>query len=484
MKKILLLSAAMALGAAADNAQPITPGSGSLTDAAGNVWTITQSGSIMEGNQYTPGGGGTAALTIANGTVYGEDNGSGPVNPGGWFALSGNGQSWAPSAAPAASTASPVASTPVAGTSSQTAATSTVPAAAPVTVCAATASGAASSGFTTANGQIYSPNGTPFIARGVDVMYGNGNPSAAQIQASFPGTNFVRLAIYNYDSPASLSAYVNDLTSHGIVVELENHNNGAGNAGGSQGTIFTGAALAQEQAWYASVASAFANNPAVWFGTNNEPSQVNSSGQTDPAALSAWQQTTYNTIRAAGNNAPVMLEANSWGSGQTNAGYAAADYAGMTNVIWDLHYYGWVSGYSTNQSTVSSTLASMISDTSAIQSANGKIPVLIGEYGNSTTGQAIDPNGAQVVAAVQGSGLGSAAWAWGTGNPGDGLTNGDGTPSAYGQQVAGYFALTQNAPASIWACQGAPVTTTAAAAPPLVPQNSLSVIPAPSFGSN
>ena len=321
------------------------------------------------------------------------------------------------------------AATPAAATSTATGCSNAVPNYA-----------ASAGGFGTLGGQIYSPDGQPFIARGIDVMYGNGNPSAAQIQASFPGTNFVRLAIYNYDSPASLTAYVNDLTSHGIVVELENHDNGAGNAGGGQGTIFTGSALAQEQAWYSSVAAAFKTNPYVWFGTNNEPSEVNSSGQTDPAALSAWQQTTYNTIRAAGNNAPIMLEANSWGPGRTNVGYTASAYAGMTNVIWDLHYYGWVSGYSTSQSTVSSTLSSMISDTTAIQSADGQIPVIIGEYGNSTTGQAIDSNGSQVVTAVQQSGVGSAAWAWGTGNPGDGLTNGDGTPSAYGQQVAAFTA--------------------------------------------
>jgi hypothetical protein len=309
------------------------------------------------------------------------------------------------------------------------------------------------------------------------------------------------LAIYNYDSPASLSAYVNALTSAGIVVELENHNNGAGNAGGGQGTIFTGSALSQEQAWYSSVALAFAGNPAVWFGTNNEPSEINpATGQTDTAALSAWQQTTYNTIRAAGNNAPIMLEANSAGAGQTNVGYTASDYTGMTNVIWDLHYYGWVSGYSTNQSTVSSTLASMISGTQTIQSANGRIPVIIGEYGNSTSGTSIDANANQVLGAVQGSGVGSAAWAWGTGNPGDGLTTGNGTASAYGQEVAGYFALTQNAAAGTWSCsslsnsiatavaaipQTSPVLGAAAAASaPLVPQNSLSVIPAPSFGSN
>jgi hypothetical protein len=352
-----------------------------------------------------------------------------------------------PVAAPAAASAAAASGSPPPSAASAAAASGGPPSATNPVVPFTSACGntvpnyaASAGGFGTLDGQIYSPNGDPFIARGVNVMYGNGNPSAAQLQADFPGINYVRLAIYNYDSPAALTAYVNDLTSHGIVVELENHNNGAGNAGGNQGTIFTGAALAQEQAWYSAVAAAFKTNPYVWFGTNNEPSEVNANGQTDPAALSAWQQQTYQTIRSAGNNSPVLLEANSWGPGKTNAGYTASDYAGMTNVIWDLHYYGWLSGYSTNQSTVTSTLAGMIADTAAIQSADGKIPVLIGEYGNSTTGQAIDANGNQVVTAVQQSGAGSAAWAWGSGNPGDGLTNGNGGVSAYGQQVAAFTA--------------------------------------------
>ncbi|MFL5286098.1 MAG: hypothetical protein ACJ8AW_35250, partial [Rhodopila sp.] len=72
--KALLLASIMLVFAAAAQAQTITPSHGTLTDAAGNVWTITQSGSIKEGSRYTPGGGGTSALTIVNGTVYGEDS--------------------------------------------------------------------------------------------------------------------------------------------------------------------------------------------------------------------------------------------------------------------------------------------------------------------------------------------------------------------------------------------------------------------------
>jgi hypothetical protein len=130
-----------------------------------------------------------------------------------------------------------------------------------------------------------------------------------------------------------------------------------------------------------------------------------------------------------------MLEANSWGAGQTNVGYTASAYAAMHNVIWDVHYYGWVSGYSTNQATVTSTLSSITAQAQQIKSADGTIPIIIGEYGNSTSGVGIDPNATQVIQAVQASGYGYAAWAWGNGNPGDGLTSGSGL-SSYGQQVA------------------------------------------------
>jgi len=53
--------------------------------------------------------------------------------------------------------------------------------------------------FYVSNGQIIGPNGQPFVARGINVLEGN-PPSAATLQADFPGINFVRLAIYDYPS--------------------------------------------------------------------------------------------------------------------------------------------------------------------------------------------------------------------------------------------------------------------------------------------
>ncbi|MFL5252276.1 MAG: cellulase family glycosylhydrolase [Rhodopila sp.] len=284
-------------------------------------------------------------------------------------------------------------------------------------------SGTSTGQFHVTNGQIIGPDGKTFVARGINIMQGD-RPSVSTIQNLFPGINFVRLPIYNYGSPNELASYVNQLNSAGIVVELEDHNNNAGGAGGSQGVIFTGQALTTELNWYSSVAAAFKNNPMVWFGTNNEPSETDSSGNFNAAALSDWQKATYDAIRNAGNTAPVLLEANGWannGQPVMMQGYKASDYAGMTNAIWDMHYYGWLTNYSTDQGTNNNFLGQMVQQVQQFTDADGKMAVLVGEYGNSTTGQAIDPNGNQVVAAVlnaaQNTGLSTAAWAWGPAIP-------------------------------------------------------------------
>ena len=85
----------------AASASTITPGSGSLTDASGNVWVISANGGIYENGQGVPGGGGTAALTIQNGVVYGLD-----AHGRGWLTLSSTGQYWTPSPSPPAVAAS------------------------------------------------------------------------------------------------------------------------------------------------------------------------------------------------------------------------------------------------------------------------------------------------------------------------------------------------------------------------------------------
>jgi len=74
----------------------ITPGSGSITDIHGNVWTIDSSGNVLENGAAVPGGSGTGALTYVpqTDTIYAQDQGS-----GNWFFW--NGSTWVgPGAAP------------------------------------------------------------------------------------------------------------------------------------------------------------------------------------------------------------------------------------------------------------------------------------------------------------------------------------------------------------------------------------------------
>jgi hypothetical protein len=70
------------------------------------------------------------------------------------------------------------------------------------------------------------------------------------------------------------------------------------------------------------------------------------------------------------------------------------------------------------------------------------MPVIIGEFGDSTAGQTRDAGGLQNVAAVMASGYGFLAFSWSNSGIGaaDRLTQGSGSSvaltSPYGQQVA------------------------------------------------
>nr|WP_294516045.1 cellulase family glycosylhydrolase [uncultured Rhodopila sp.] len=453
MRKLLYTTTALALAAGAARAQTvITPGSGSLTDAAGNVWLITAGGSIQENGQWTPGGGGTAALAIVNGTVYGLD-----ATGKGWFTLSGNSRYWSASAAPAgvavpsvpaSATQSRAAQTVPTGSSAQTTppagqtttASSTPTSAAtapPVTTCAATAGGAASGGFTTSNGNILAPDGSVYIAKGIN-LYDSAIGSASRVLADFPGLNFIRLAAYSYsDTSSYLSGFISQMSAKGVVVEIEHHI-----AAGGGVPALTGSDLAAENAWFQELASAFKGNPYVWFGTINEPA----SG----GGLAAEQASNYQTIRGTGNNTILMISEP-----------VQADTSSMTNVVADQHFYGWTSGYSTDQTTVNSNLSQTIGTDRQLTTASGKLPLIIGETGPSTNGTTPDPNGSQVLTADMSSGYGAAFWNWDSEAPQDNLTQ-NGQMTSYGQTVAGWIALVANAPASVWATGCA---TSAAAAP-------------------
>lgn len=311
-------------------------------------------------------------------------------------------------------------------------------------------SGGGSGSFTAANGTITGPSGSAFVARGVNMYPGDvqaacTTSSCAGITGAFPNINFVRYAdgcgmtlsgdcppyaTASYSTPAQMETYVNYLTSLGIVVEIEDHNDNQ--------TVLTGTALTNELNFYTAWATAEKSNPYVWFGTMNEP------GSGD----SAQEVSIYNAIRGTGNTNPILLETTGGGgpSGFGQNGLTASSYTSMTNVIWDQHFYGWMPNYSTSQTTINSTLSSMISADKAFVTggSEGTIPVLIAEYGNSTDGSTVDADGSQIVTGAATSGYGFVAWGWDPGGAGDDLLNSPYTGGAseltsYGSEVAGYI---------------------------------------------
>jgi hypothetical protein len=302
-----------------------------------------------------------------------------------------------------------------------------------------------SGAFYVAGGQIIGLSGSAVLPVGIAIMYdtGGANPTVSQVQALFPGISYIRLAMYNYVSDQSLGNYVASFTSAGIIVNIEDHQSSDGtDAGGGTGVIFTGSLLTQELNWYSAIAAMFASNPYVWFSTDNEPSETDASGNTNASALSDWQLATYNAIRNAGNNNPIMLETTVWSTTQINVGYNVSDYSGMKNVIWDQHIYPWLFNGASDAGTITSDINAIVAGDHAITSADGVIPVFFGEFGNSTTGASADANGAQVVQGVLNeTGYGFAAWMWCSGPYDCLLGDSSGNSlSSYGQQVAAEIA--------------------------------------------
>jgi hypothetical protein len=296
-------------------------------------------------------------------------------------------------------------------------------------------------GYNAANGTIVGPNGQQFIAKGIGLEDDQiGSNTASQILSDFPGINMVRLGIRDWQGTLSSStqSFVNQLTSQGVVVEIEDHHTDGSNSN----NVLTGSSLTDEANAYASLAQQYAGNSNVWFGTMNEPDSPTS------GAVSAQEEAIYNAIRGAGNNNPVMLEL---GGGADTHVLVPSDYANMNNVIWDAHIYGWESQYSTDQSAVTNALNNEVSGAQNITSAEGTIPVILGEWGTATDGHNLDPNWQQVINAVTGSGLGSLAWNFGTNDPGDpnDLTTSNGTAlTNYGQQVAAFISAGASASGS------------------------------------
>ena len=292
------------------------------------------------------------------------------------------------------------------------------------------------------------------MAKGVDIWAQqviNSDPTALanQIASMFPGVNMVRIAAgdgYGTDSAAALEPFVLAMSAKGIVVEIGDYNPAY------TSSVPTGAGLQQETQWFSSLASTFLGDPYVWFSTANEPSDTYS------GATATEQQAVYSAIRGTGSNAMLGLENTQWPGG-SSANINPSEYAGMSNVFLDVHYYNWLAGYSTS---VSANATALQAEVKTSQAAYGDFPVIIGEYGTSTTGNGTDAGGMATVSAVLQSGYGSTAWGINSGGTGDQLTNGGSGLTGFGQVVAAATSTAQTA-----ACQALQTAPEAATVSPV-----------------
>jgi hypothetical protein len=420
------------------------------TNTPTGTQTVTINSVTLNGNTFTAG---VSPITVGSVTVVTTPTGGFPGTSGA-FIISGTDASYFT----------------VSGTTLQTKATTTartysivitvtLSGAASVSSATLTITGTAvSSNFTIIGGKVYDPTGNLFIARGINVNDSqmatvSTGTSGAPLTTLFPGINFIRLACYSYQAPSYYTTFISQMTALKIVVEIEDHTNSTGaDGGGAVGVVYTGTLLTNELAWYSTLASAFASNPYVWYGTDNEPAYSPSL-----AALSTWHQQTYNAIRTTGGASNIILidlpGGGNPGTYGSSSGMTVSVYAPMTGVIWDMHQYSWIYDGGTpatlvSQATIQAAMLTQITTAQTIPSANGTMPVICAEYGISTDGVNLDASGTNLVAAVianctaTGGFCGSAAWHWGPQDAYNNLSssNSGGTLTAFGTQVAAFIA--------------------------------------------
>jgi hypothetical protein len=285
---------------------------------------------------------------------------------------------------------------------------------------------APSSIFKVQNGKLYKPDGTVFKAKGVNVLtarvWGDkgweyDRVTRARLQQSLPGINFVRWACWDGFMPSASDQnwinWINDLTSHGIIVEVDLH--------------YTGDAVAandgRSNAFLASYANRWKDNPLVHFGTQNEP---HGSG----GAISAMMLGQHNAIRSTGNQNPIYLCTGNPGGEIT--GMNQNDIGQMSNVCFDTHCYGWMIGQ------WQSVLASL----RVFHSKDGQLPIPTLETGDGDNSDAINGNWQQVFDTAKNNPDGAAWWMinWNNAQPADLIWappwDGSGVTQPYGQMVA------------------------------------------------
>lgn len=327
--------------------------------------------------------------------------------------------------------------------------------------------------FSIRNGKIYDPAGNIFIPKGINVGHpdmGNVSQNAANqpLTLLLAGINHIRLNTGMASNSGSAQALPFDMgvylpflermtgytrqsdgswletsTNH-IVVELEDHD---GNSSFFPRTADELAAVVHE---YATWGAYLKGNPYAWIGTLNEmDSEDGSYSQAAIAAMSDVHKAEYDAVRNTGNTNIIQVMMGVGGSNPStvgaNAGYKTALYSLMTNITWELHWYPDVMNAADSLANLMGGIStagggpggSGIIAAQSIQSADGMVPVILGEWGagngdvsgNSTAGAT------SAVLSVQAEGHGSTAWQW----VGDGVSQWACTGNGNGQAITAAY---------------------------------------------
>jgi hypothetical protein len=221
------------------------------------------------------------------------------------------------------------------------------------------------------------------------------------VLSDYPGMTAIRLNVVpNQDSMASIDQVIQEYTSHGIVVEAEDHS-------GDQGNVD----------WYQQMAETYKNNPYVMLETPNEPSG-------DAGSVAQNQIAVINAIRDAGFNNPIGIQP-AGGYDQSNLPMVTAA-VGTDNMYVTPHIY-----YSGSDPNGAAQYAQSEVDGAK---SNGMFAA-IDEFGPAMDGFTRDPQGdtvtQSIIALNQQQGIGAIYWGMDNGNHPDGadsaLLNPDGS---------------------------------------------------------
>ncbi len=285
----------------------------------------------------------------------------------------------------------------------------------------------AAGGFSVQGSTIFAPDGSPFVARGVNVNGFNWvwNRRTVDDVGSIVDCwrfNLVRVNSFlfsgeqqwqQYGDNNDLDAIVQAFTSRGVVVVFEAHDRIGGYYSGDQ--------LTQLVNWFTDLANRYKGNPYVWFDVMNEPG---GRGGIDAASWLNVHQQVIRAIRdTAGANNIIIVEGATGGqdAGQSGSGlvqdgdsailqYASqiTTFEGRTypNIVFSIHPYDqWNHGDAKMADYFDRVLG-------------GGYAMIVGEYGVDT-GQDTTAATQSVFNTAVPRGIGRVVWHW------DGSDNND-----------------------------------------------------------